>query len=412
MHPGALVTAAREAGLDAVAVCDHNTARNVGATMRAGARAGVTVLAGMEITSEEEVHIVALLPDVEAAERLQHRVYDVLPGRNQPSIFGEQVVVDEDGHVVAFEDRLLIGATGWSVDRAVQAIHHENGLAVAAHVDRERFGIVGQLGLIPPGLPLDGLEISRRTPLADARAQFQSCGLPLLTASDAHEPKDVGAAVTLMLLERADYDEVRQAMQGRNGRAVLGGGRLMEDLALHMLDVAENALEAGATRVEIDLVEDRDGDLLRIEIRDNGRGMPADVAAKALDPFYTTRTTRRVGMGLALLGEAARAAAGGLTIESAPGEGTRLCARFQRSHADRAPIGDLEGTLMALMAGRPDVEVRFRHIVDDRECSVSSAAIAAELGGRSVQSPEGLACLREAIRRGEAELARASAASE
>lgn len=408
MHPAALVAAAREAGLHAVAICDHNSARNVAATRRAAAGVGLGVLAGMEITSEEEVHVVALLPGVEAAERLQQRVYDVLPGQNDPSVFGPQVVADEHGEVLGFEDRLLIGATTWSVERVVRAIHEADGLAIAAHADRERFGIIGQLGLVPPGLALDGIEISRRMVLPDARARFASLGYPVITASDAHAPREVGAAVTLMLLERPDFGEVQQAFQGRNGRAVLGGGRPMEDLALHMLDIAENALDAGATRLEIDLVEDLARDLLTIEIRDNGRGMPADVAAAAVDPFYTTRTTRKVGMGLALLAAAARAAGGGLTIESAPGEGTRVRARFQHSHVDRAPLGDLEGTLMALMVGRPDVDVWFRHLADDREFSVSSRAIAGE---PSLQSPEGLARLREAIRRGEAELTRSKAAA-
>ena len=405
MHPSGLVAAARAARLDAVGVCDHNSARNVAATMRAGARAGLTVVPGMEIASEEEVHVLAFLPDVEAAERLQQRVYDVLPGKNDAAAFGEQVVADEHGEVVALDDRLLIGATQWSVDEVVRAIHEVDGLAIAAHVDRERFGLLGQLGFVPPGLALDAIEVSRRTTMPEARARFGALGFPIVTASDAHEPKDIGAAVTLMLLERIDHDEVRRALEGRNGRAVLGGGRPMDDLALHVLDIAQNALDAGATRVEIELVEDLDRDLLTIEVRDNGRGMPSDVVAKASDPFYTTRTTRKVGMGLSLLGEAARAAGGGLTIESAPGEGTRVRVRFQHAHVDRAPVGDLEGTLMALMAGRPDVDVRFRHLLDDREFSVSSREIALELHGRSVQSPEGLTLLRQTIRRGEASLA-------
>ena len=351
------------------------------------------------------MHVLAFLPDVEAAEQLQQRVYDVLPGKNDAAAFGEQVVADEHGEVVALDDRLLIGATQWSVDEVVRAIHEVDGLAIAAHVDRERFGLLGQLGFVPPGLALDAIEVSRRTTMPEARARFGALGFPIVTASDAHEPKDIGAAVTLMLLERIDHDEVRQALEGRNGRAVLGGGRPMDDLALHVLDIAQNALDAGATRVEIELVEDLDRDLLTIEVRDNGRGMPSDVVAKASDPFYTTRTTRKVGMGLSLLGEAARAAGGGLTIESAPGEGTRVRVRFQHAHVDRAPVGDLEGTLMALMAGRPDVDVRFRHLLDDREFSVSSREIALELHGRSVQSPEGLTLLRQTIRRGEASLA-------
>lgn len=405
MHPSGLVGAASAAGLDAVAVCDHNSARNLAATERAAARAGLTVLAGMEIASEEEVHVLALLPDVAAAEGLQKRVYADLPGHNHAEVFGDQVVADEDGEVLDFDQHLLIGATRWSLDQVVRAIHDAGGLAIAAHVDRERFGLIGQLGFVPPSLPLDAIEVSRRLPLPIARQTFGALGLPILTSSDAHQPDEIGAAVTLMLLERPDHQEVRQALQGANGRAVLGGGRPMEDLALHMLDIAQNALEAGASRVELVVAEDVDGDRFDFELRDNGRGMTPEAVQQVLDPFFTTRTTRRVGMGLSLLAQAARAAGGDLTIESKPGEGTRVHAWFQRSHVDRAPLGDLEGTLMALMAGNPDVDVRVAHAVGTHRWALSSQEIAGRVAGGSLQSPDGLAQLREAIRRGEATLA-------
>ncbi|HUK61694.1 MAG TPA: PHP domain-containing protein, partial [Dongiaceae bacterium] len=136
-----MMRAAHEAGLDAVAICDHNAAENVGAAVRAGLAARVAVIPGMEITSEEEAHIVALLPDVEAAERLQAAVYADLPGENDERAFGSQVIVDEAGEVLGFNQHLLIGATRWSVEHVVEAVHRERGLAIAAHVDRERFGL-------------------------------------------------------------------------------------------------------------------------------------------------------------------------------------------------------------------------------------------------------------------------------
>ena len=130
--------------------------------------------------------------------------------------------------------------------------------------------------------------------------------------------------------------------------------------------------------------------------------MPVEVAAKAVDPFYTTRTTRNVGLGLALLREAARAAGGGLAIQSAQGGGTAVSARFQHSHVDRAPVGDLEGTLMALIAGSPGIDVRFVHAVGSQKWSLSSQELAGRVAGGSLQSPDGLAQQREAVRRGEA----------
>jgi signal transduction histidine kinase len=303
--------------------------------------------------------------------------------------------------VTGFEERLLIGATTWSLDRVVAAIHDAGGLAVAAHVDRERFGLIGQLGFVPPGLPLDALDVSARTPLPEARARFGATRLPVVTSSDAHEPRALGRAVTLMLLAKPVFDEIRLALEGRGGRAVLGGGRPMEDLSLHILDVARNGIEAGATQLEVDLTEDPAADTLVVEIRDNGRGMTRSEADRARDPFVTTRTTRRVGLGLPLLEAAAQAAAGSLAVESAPGQGTEVRATFQRSHIDRAPLGDVEATVLALVAGHPDVDIRVRHAVGDRAYTVSSQAIVEGTGGRSVQSPEGLALLRRTVREGE-----------
>jgi len=410
MHPAALVKAAVDAGLDAVAVCDHNSAENLAAAVRAGARSGLAVLPGMEVTSEEEVHILALLPDLEAAQVLQSKVYQNLPGTNDPNLFGMQVVANEDEEVLGFNEHLLSGATALSVEAVVAAIHKAGGLAVAAHVDRERFGLIGQLGLIPEGLPLDALEVSANAQLNVARTRFAPSGeYALLCSSDAHEPKDVGKAVTFMLLEEPNPAEVRKALAGAEGRAVLGGGRPMEDLALHILDIAQNGVEAGATLVEIGLNEDPLKDLLTIEVKDNGRGMNEETAARALDPFFTTRTTRKVGMGLPMLAAAARAAGGNFQLASEPGKGTALKASFQFSHIDRAPVGDLETTLLVLFAGHPDVEIRFKHAVCGEDYEVSTGDLRAALDGAVLASPEGLAFTREVVRRGEKALSEARA---
>jgi len=398
MHPAGLVAAAVCAGLDAVAVCDHNSAENVASAQRAGLAAGIAVIPGMEITSEEEVHILALLPDAEAALSLQSRIYRELPGRNDERAFGMQVIANEHAEVLGFNERLLAGATTMTVDGVVAAIHKVDGLAIAAHIDRERFGILGQLGIIPAGLPLDALEVSPRTSLSAARTAFTpKLEYPILCGSDAHEPKDVGRAATFMLLEEPTLSEMRQALKGCAGRVILGGGRPMEDLALHILDIAQNSLEAGATLVEIDLSEDVAADRLVIEVRDNGPGMEPEALARATDPFFTTRITRRVGLGLPFLAQAARAAEGKLEIDSQRGKGTRVRATFRHSHIDRAPVGDIETTLLVLLAGNPEVEIRFRHAVGER---------AFELDARGIDpgAPDGLSALRQTIRQGEATL--------
>ncbi len=177
----------------------------------------------------------------------------------------------------------------------------------------------------------------------------------------------------------------------------------MEDLSLHLLDIAQNGIEAGARSIAIDLVEDAAADTLVLEVRDDGRGMSAEAVAKALDPFYTTRTTRKVGLGLALLAEAARATGGDVTIESREGHGTRVRAVFGKSHVDRQPLGDLETTLLVLLAGNPGVGVTFRHATHGEEWSLDSRQIEEQVGG-ALATPDGIRALREAIRAGERSL--------
>jgi len=403
MHPAALVDAAVRAGLHSVAVCDHNSAENAGAVQRAGISAGLSVIPGMEITSAEEVHILGLLPDLEAAMALQSKVYKALPGRNDENMFGMQVIANEFAEVLGFNEHLLAGATTLNLDSVVKAIHDVDGLAVASHVDREGFGIVGQLGFIPPGLALDAIEVSQRMPMPLARTTFAPHGEhSILCASDAHEPKDIARAATYVLMEAATLSELRRALAGEGGRTILGGGRPMEDLALHILDIAQNSLEAGASEIEIEIWEDLQEDRLSIKVRDNGRGMNPETAAKVTDPFFTTRSTRNVGLGLPLMAAASRAAGGALTVDSKPGQGTIVVATFRHGHIDRAPLGDIEGTLMVLLAGQPNKDIFFRHQVEDRVFELDSRDFrAADI---DLASPIGLAILREAIRKGESGL--------
>jgi 3',5'-nucleoside bisphosphate phosphatase len=403
MHPAALVDAAVRAGLDAVAVCDHNSAENAAAVQRAGLSSGLSVIPGMEITTSEEVHILGLLPDIEAAMALQSKIYKSLPGRNDENTFGMQVIANEFAEVLGFNEHLLAGATTLTVDSVVAAIHDVDGLAVASHVDREGFGIVGQLGFIPPALPLDAIEVSPRMPMPVARTTFAPKGeYSILCASDAHEPRDVARAATFVLMESVTLPELRRALAGEGGRTILGGGKPMEDLALHILDIAQNSIEAGACEIWIEITEDLPGDMLIIRVRDNGRGMDPETAAKGTDPFFTTRTTRKVGMGLPLMAAASRAAGGALTISSKPGEGTCITATFRYAHIDRAPLGDIEATLMVLMAGQSQKDILFRHRVGDQFFELDSRDFrAADI---DLSSPAGFTILREAIRKGESGL--------
>ncbi len=135
----------------------------------------------------------------------------------------------------------------------------------------------------------------------------------------------------------------------------------MEDLSLHLLDIVENSLRAHARSVTITVTEDEPADMVTLEVRDDGDGMPAEILAQAADPFYTTKEGKRVGLGLSLLAQAAAEAEGSLCLESEPGRGTCVRATFRRSHIDRKPLGDIAQTLRCLTATRPDVDFQFIH---------------------------------------------------
>ena len=135
----------------------------------------------------------------------------------------------------------------------------------------------------------------------------------------------------------------------------------MEDYSLHLLDVAENALAAGASSIEIRIFEEPKEDTMRIEIEDNGCGMDEAAAKQALDPFYTTKTKKRVGLGLPLLAQAAREAGGDIEIQTAPGKGTMIRTTFQLGHPDLRPMGDMLETMATLACAHPQVQFSFEH---------------------------------------------------
>jgi signal transduction histidine kinase len=127
----------------------------------------------------------------------------------------------------------------------------------------------------------------------------------------------------------------------------------MEDLSLHILDIAENAIRAGGKKIMIELLEDQSKDKLTLTIQDDGKGMDEETVNRALDPFFTTKDSKEVGLGLALLSQAAQQAAGELKIDSRKGTGTKVTAVFQLSHPDMKPVGDVLETIAVLVSANP-----------------------------------------------------------
>ena len=169
----------------------------------------------------------------------------------------------------------------------------------------------------------------------------------------------------------------------------------MKELALHLLDIVKNSTAAGATLVEVCLTED-EAQTLTIVIRDNGRGMSPDFLAAVSDPFTTTRTTRKMGLGIPLLRMSAELTGGSLSIASTLGAGTRLQAVFDGGHIDCPPLGDLPGTISLLIQGAPDLRLVYTHRRDGQAVTLDTQDLRDQLGGGiSLAEPEVVLWIRE-----------------
>lgn len=171
----------------------------------------------------------------------------------------------------------------------------------------------------------------------------------------------------------------------------------MREISLHILDIAENSVKAGATSVEIAVDVDRQGDRLRVSVRDDGRGMPEQMAAVAADPFVTTRTERRVGLGLPLLAAACERTGGSLQVRSQPGDGTDVEAVFGLSNVDRAPMGALAETVTNIAVGNPDVRVALKFSSAGALFEFDSALVKEALDGAPLSSPPVAAWMRKHV---------------
>ena len=174
----------------------------------------------------------------------------------------------------------------------------------------------------------------------------------------------------------------------------------MLELSLHILDIAENAVRAEAKTVTITLIEDPQTDRLTLEILDDGKGMTENELKRVLDPFYTTKKVRRVGLGLPMLAQAAQNAGGWFEIESKPSEGTAVRVAFRLSHIDRQPLGDLQGTLTTLIMGNPDIHFIYRHRREQNEYVLDTVDIKREIEHVPINHIEVLKFIRQDITEG------------
>ncbi len=174
----------------------------------------------------------------------------------------------------------------------------------------------------------------------------------------------------------------------------------MRELALHILDIAENSISAGADRIRILVEENLEEDQLSIRIEDNGKGMKAETLERIVDPFVTSRTSRKVGLGIPFFKAAAEACEGTFNIQSKPGQGTKVEVTFKHSHIDRMPVGDLTGTLMTLVIGSPEVHWVFEYRVNQQRFVFDDEPIKQTLMDIPLSEPAVMKFIRQELEQG------------
>lgn len=223
--PRRICTEAHAKGVDIIALTDHNTAANCPAFATVAAQLpSLTAWYGVEVTSAEEVHVLCLFDDVDAAVAYGAYAHDHLtPGVNNAEYFGDQPIVDSEENIIAYDEALLIAATTLSIDSVVKMAHQYEGLAIAAHVDRAAHSVFSQLGLWPDDVPFDACDVSRYGDVASVRTRIPE-GMPIVRSSDAHFPEDIGRCVTHLRMEAPTFEEFRYALMHADGRGIVYQG--------------------------------------------------------------------------------------------------------------------------------------------------------------------------------------------
>ncbi len=221
MSPKKVIARVLEQNINIIAITDHNSAENVSAVVRAAAGSRVVVYPGMEVCSSEEIHVLAIFENVRKVLDFQRLVYNHLAGENKPGVFGDQIIANENDEVEGYQTKLLIGATDLTLESVIDEIHQRDGLAIASHIDRDSYSVIGQLGFIPDDVRFEALELSVNISNEDARIQYRTyADHTFVRNSDAHFPDDIGKSATIFRLEAPSFNELRKALRAEEGRTV------------------------------------------------------------------------------------------------------------------------------------------------------------------------------------------------
>jgi len=200
MTPNNIVNMAVLKELDVIAITDHNSAENVESALQCARDKDIVVIPGMEIETREEIHVVCFFPDLETVLKMQHIVYEALPDlKNREDIFGKQLIMDSNDDIKGRVDRLLLTATSLSLEDVHKTAHDLGGIMIPAHVDRDSYSVLSNLGMIPEYLDLKYLEISRTCDLIKLTEEIPELKkYRFIRSSDAHTLGDIFERESLM----------------------------------------------------------------------------------------------------------------------------------------------------------------------------------------------------------------------
>jgi PHP family Zn ribbon phosphoesterase len=223
MLPVPVVRRCLDYGLDVIAVTDHNSIDNVRPFWEEGKENGLIVVPGMELETQEGIHMVCLFETLEMLESWDEALKPYRSAmKNEVRYFGNQKVISRSGGQIREEQRMLLDSMSISIDDAIPAAHRLGGLCIAAHVDRQSFGVVAILGVVPEHLPFDGIELTRHMPrdeklLEDIKRQ----GYRYITSCDAHDLDQIGEIHCAAYVDHWSLSELAMAMKGREGRDII-----------------------------------------------------------------------------------------------------------------------------------------------------------------------------------------------
>lgn len=217
MTPNNIVNMALLKGLNLIAITDHNAIANAEAVIKCAENTPLTVLAGMELETSEEVHFVCLFPCFDAAKLFYQEISRFFPPiQNRPELFGEQAVMNEKDEIVGYEPRLLLSAASCSVYTAAPLVRQFGGVIYPAHVDRDSYSVISNLGFVPPDLDFHTVELSRNITSENAVATFPHLAqYQTLTASDAHYLWDIYEQECPLNLSEASAEALLSYLKGR-----------------------------------------------------------------------------------------------------------------------------------------------------------------------------------------------------